>query len=87
MGDSVNGSGIGSGGLGSLINTGLDTLQARMVSLKEEMAAVSQMDAEDQNVALINLQFGMGQYNALVELSSSITKSLSDSIKSVSQKV
>ena len=39
------------------------------------------------NAALIELQFEMGQYNALVELTSNIGKSITDTAKSLAQKV
>lgn len=74
-------------GLAGLINTGLNNLSSMESQLKTDMAAVSSLSSEDQTVAMLNLQFQMGQYNTMVELTSSITKSLSDSIKSISQKV
>ncbi len=74
-------------GLAGLINTGLNNLSSMESQLKTDMAAVSSLSSEDQTAAMLNLQFQMGQYNTMVELTSSITKSLSDSIKSISQKV
>ena len=74
-------------GLAGLINTGLNNLSSMESQLKADMAAVSSLSSEDQTAAMLNLQFQMGQYNTMVELTSSITKSLSDSIKSISQKV
>lgn len=75
------------GGLSNLIGQGLDSLSTRADSLKTKMGEVANMKSEDQTAAMIELQFEMGQYNTMVELTSSITKSLSDSVKSISQKV
>lgn len=78
---------INTGGLSNLIGQGLDSLSTRAENLKTRMGEVANMKAEDQTAAMIELQFEMGQYNTMVELTSSITKSLSDSVKSISQKV
>ncbi|MBO8416590.1 MAG: type III secretion protein [Proteobacteria bacterium] len=78
---------INTGGLSNLIGQGLDSLSTRAENLKTRMGEVANMEAEDQTAAMIELQFEMGQYNTMVELTSSITKSLSDSVKSISQKV
>lgn len=42
---------------------------------------------KDDPAALLDLQFQLGQYNTMVELSSSISKSLVDSLKSICQKI
>ena len=74
-------------GLASSFETGLDSFTQRTDSLKDKMAQLSNMSSEDQNSALIELQFEMGQYNALVELTSNIGKSITDTAKSLAQKV
>ncbi len=75
------------GGIAAMVNTGLENLSSKTDSLTEKMAEVATMEDDDQMVAMLQLQFEMGQYNSLVELTSSITSSLSDSLKSISQKV
>lgn len=80
--------GIGGSGLGSLIQSGFDSIQNQSASLKAQMSKVADPNFQgDKTTAMIELQFQVGQYNTMVELTSSITKSLSDSIKSVSQKI
>lgn len=44
-------------------------------------------DSTDQQQAMIEVNFMIGQYNAMMELTSSLTKNLTDSIKSIAQKV
>ena len=77
-------------GLGSMVNTALQTLGTSAGALEEKMQAISDGDYgeySDQTTAMLALQFEIGQYNTLVELTSSITKDLSDAIESISQKV
>lgn len=76
-----------SGGIGNLVKQGLDNLQTRTASLQEKMAEVANMNSEDQTAAMLEMQFEIGQYNTMVELTSNCTKTLSDALKSVSQKI
>ena len=69
------------------IKMGMDSISSQAKSLTEQMAAVKNLETEDQTAAMIELQFQIGQYNTMVELTSSVTKSLSDSLKSVAQKL
>ncbi len=74
-------------GLNALLKQGLDSLSQKETELRDKMDNFANLDAADQNANLIELQFYIGQYNATVELLSSITKSISDTAKSISQKV
>jgi type III secretion protein F len=50
---------------------------------------VAQMSGKEGGVTqedMLQLQFEMGQYNALIESVSNITKSLTDTLKSLAQK-
>jgi type III secretion protein F len=55
------------------------TFQARMDQMTSREGGISQED-------LLNLQFEMGQYNAMIESVSNVTKSLTDTLKSLAQK-
>ncbi|MCL1603323.1 EscF/YscF/HrpA family type III secretion system needle major subunit [Succinatimonas hippei] len=71
-----------------MIKTGMDNMSEKAEQLKEKMANISSLDStEDQQAALLEMQFEMGQYNAVMELTANLVKSLSESIKSISQKV
>lgn len=71
-----------------MIKTGMDNMSEKAEQLKETMANISSLDStEDQQAALLEMQFEMGQYNAVMELTANLVKSLSESIKSISQKV
>ena len=71
-----------------MIKTGMENRAERAEKKKEKMANISSLDStEDQQAALLEMQFEMGQYNAVMELTANLVKSLSESIKSISQKV
>lgn len=71
-----------------MIKTGMDNMSGKAEQMKEKMANISSLDStEDQQAALLEMQFEMGQYNAVMELTANLVKSLSESIKSISQKV
>ena len=78
---------ISGGGLAQMIKTGMDSMAGQAEELKNQMGKISELDSsEDKQTALLEIQFEMGQYNAIIELTSNLVKSLSDSIKSVAQK-
>ncbi len=86
-GNSISNIGSNATGFGGLISEGMDSISSQAKSLTEQMEAVKNLETEDQTAAMIELQFQIGQYNTMVELTSSVTKSLSDSLKSVAQKL
>ncbi len=87
---SDSGISVTGGGLVSMVDSALNTLGTESSNLEAKMAAISSGDYgeySDQTTAMLALQFEIGQYNTLVELTSSITKDLSDAIENISQKV
>jgi type III secretion protein F len=56
-----------------------ETFQTRVNEMSAKEGGISQED-------MLNLQFEMGQYNALIESVANITKSLTDTLKSLAQK-
>jgi type III secretion protein F len=74
------------GNIGGFLNTTMsgitdksDALQKRMDQMTANKDGISQQD-------LLSLQFEMGQYNAMIESVSNVTKSLTDTLKSLAQK-
>lgn len=54
--------------------------------IKTQMDKVASATGDQQTVELTKLNYQIGQYNALIELTSSIAKSMVDTLKSVAQK-
>lgn len=66
----------------------LDNLSNVNKDIQAKMNEISSLtDSADQQQAMIEVNFMIGQYNAMMELTSSLTKNLTDSIKSIAQKV
>ncbi len=73
-----------------LSSIGIQALQNKMDSQKASLeSAIAQVSSGsgDSQKDMIMLQFQLGQYNAMVELVSNITKSMTDMFKSLAQKV
>ncbi len=71
--------------LGKLFNHGMDEIASKGKELQTEMETImaqEEVSPED----MLAIQFKMGQYNAMLESLSTITKSLSDSLKSIAQR-
>jgi type III secretion protein F len=74
------------GNIGGFLNDAMskigekgETFQKRIDEMTSREGGISQED-------LLQLQFDMGQYNALIESMANITKSLTDTLKSLAQK-
>lgn len=68
-----------------MFKTGFDSIEAKGTSLQAEMKKLStsgEVSPED----MLKVQYQMGQYNALMESISSLTKSLTDMAKSLAQR-
>lgn len=74
-----------------LASLGISALQNRMdqqkATLESAITKVGSGSGEDQQKDMIMLQFQLGQYNAMVETVSNVTKSMTDMLKSLAQKV
>jgi type III secretion protein F len=73
--------------MGSIVNDGISFVQNGANDLKAKMADIRSGNVEDQATAMIELQFSLGQYNMFVEATSNISKSITDTAKSLAQKV
>ena len=68
-----------------LFNSGLDSISKKGQALQtkmNEMLSQDQVSPED----MMALQLGVGQYNAMMESLSSVTKSMTDMMKSLAQR-
>lgn len=71
--------------LGKMFNDGLNSVGERGKTLQTKMETLlSQENVSPEQ--MMQVQFEMGQYNATMEAVSSITKSLTDSLKSLAQR-
>ena len=71
--------------LGKMFNTGVDSISDKGKALQTRMDALMGKD-EVSPEDMLAIQFEMGQYNAMLESLSSVTKSLTDMLKSLSQR-
>lgn len=71
--------------LGEFFRTGSNAIAERGEKLQQDMKTLmSKKEVSPQDMVMIN--FEMGQYNALMESLSSMSKSLTDTLKSLSQR-
>lgn len=71
--------------LGRLCNQGLDNVGEKGKALQAKMEALLSQETVSPE-QMMQIQFEMGQYNATLEALSSVTKSLTDMLKSLSQR-
>lgn len=73
--------------IGTMFQNGLNSIQADGKSLQEKIKNLSSnKDGTIDQAEMLKVQFAMGQYNAKMEMISSITKSLQDMLKSLAQR-
>lgn len=71
--------------INNLFTSGMNSIESRAADLQAKMDAI-QNNGEVGPEQMLTLQFEMGQYNALIESISTVTKSLTDSMKSIAQR-
>jgi type III secretion protein F len=74
------------GNIGGFLNSTMNTITTKSDAFQDRM---KQMSANKEGISqqdLLSLQFEMGQYNAMIESVSNVTKSLTDTLKSLAQK-
>ena len=71
--------------LGKMFNTSLDSISKKGADIQAQMDNLMK-DGEVDQTALMTLQFQMGIYNTMTETLSNITKSITDSMKSLAQR-
>lgn len=71
--------------IGQTFNSMFDSVNNMGASLQKQMNDMSSK-GEINQTDLLKMQFAMGQYNAMIETLSSVTKSVTDSLKSLAQR-
>ena len=66
----------------NLFDRALETVTARGREMSDKMDNMKELSNED----MLKMQFALGQYNTLIEATSSVTKSLVDEAKNVAQR-
>ncbi len=79
--DSVSGFNIS-----QMFDQSLQSIEQRGASLNTKMNDLLSDGKEISNEQMIQLQFEVGQYNALMESLSTVTKSMTDMMKSLAQR-
>lgn len=72
--------------INAMFEGGMDAIAKTGTQLQDEMDKLLSQDGGASPEQMMELQFKMGQYNTMVESLSSITKSLTDSMKSIAQR-
>ena len=71
--------------VGQFFSNATNGLAKDSAALQKKMDAISQSGEIDQ-MQMLEMQFAMGQYNAKLEAVSSMTKSITDMLKSLAQR-
>lgn len=66
----------------NLFERALETVTTRGQEMSDKMDQMKELSNED----MLKMQFALGQYNTLIEATSSVTKSLVDEAKNVAQR-
>jgi type III secretion protein F len=74
------------GHIGSFLNRAMEGVTAKNEAFKTRMDAMMSSEEGVNQDDMIMLQFEMGQYNAMIESIANVTKSLTDTLKSLAQK-
>lgn len=72
--------------VGELFNSGIDSVSKRGEQLQAKMEAMMSKDGEIKTEDMLAIQFEMGQYNAMMESLSTVTKSMTDLLKNLAQR-
>ncbi len=71
--------------LGDLFSKTTQNISAQGSDLEKKMVEISSKDEVSQG-EMLDMQFAMGQYNAKMEVLSSVMKSMQDMLKSLAQR-
>jgi type III secretion protein F len=74
------------GNIGGFLNNAMSKLSEQGQTFQTRMDQMTKREGGITQEDMLNLQFEMGQYNAMMESVSNVTKSLTDTLKSLAQK-
>ena len=72
--------------IGNLYDSSIEQISQRGADLEDQMEALMSKEGGASPEDMIAIQFELGQYNTMLESLSTITKSLTDSAKSIAQR-
>jgi type III secretion protein F len=74
------------GNIGGFLNQAIEKLSDKGADFQTRIAEMSNKAEGISQEDMLNLQFEMGQYNAMIESVANVAKSLTDTLKSLAQK-
>ncbi|MCR5535929.1 MAG: hypothetical protein K6F05_00790 [Succinivibrio sp.] len=77
---------ISGGTIANTIKNVMGNLGNQAKEIQAKMQDLSQRKGEDQQMALLKINFEIGQYNAMMQSVASLSSSLTESMKSIANK-
>ncbi|MDR1309671.1 MAG: type III secretion protein [Deltaproteobacteria bacterium] len=74
------------GNIGQIFKDGISGIGSQSKKIEDMMSKAMNNTGGVSQEEMLNLQFQMGQYNALIESISSVTKSMTDMLKNLAQR-
>ncbi|GHT82127.1 hypothetical protein FACS1894116_05890 [Betaproteobacteria bacterium] len=68
------------------VHTLMASVEAKATSMQGQIEDATKSKDELEQMDLLNIQFQLGQYNAMMEASSSIAKGTTDMLKTLAQR-
>ena len=68
------------------VHTLMSSVEPKATSMQGQIEKATQNKDELEQMDLLNIQFQLGQYNAMMEASSSIAKATTDMLKTLAQR-
>ncbi|GHU32811.1 type III secretion protein [Betaproteobacteria bacterium] len=68
------------------VHTLMSSVETKATSMQEKIEKATQNKDELEQMDLLNIQFQLGQYNAMIEAASSIAKGTTEVLKSLAQR-
>ncbi|MBQ9274419.1 MAG: hypothetical protein IJ228_06345 [Succinivibrio sp.] len=79
---------ITGGALADAVNNAMKNMGTSSDSIKSKLTEISSENFKgDRQMAMIQMNYEIGQYNAMLEATSNLSKSITDTLKSVAQKM
>ena len=79
---------ITGGALADAVNNAMMNMGTSSDSIKSKLTEISSENFKgDRQMAMIQMNYEIGQYNAMLEATSNLSKSITDTLKSVAQKM
>lgn len=76
----------GAGNMGAIFESTVGSLGGKSGAIQDHITAAAAKEGGVTHEEMLNIQFEMGQYNAMLEMISSVTKSMTDMLNSLSKR-